>query len=149
TTDKSKVEEFCRSASMDFEWKSDDRLRTSYVRPGVAEHPKTHALVWFNQAQHWHTSCLDSKTRASLLSMFEEKDLPRNCYYGDGSPIEDSVMQEICDIYQQLEVSFPWQRGDVVMLDNMLTAHARNPFRGERKILVAMGEMTSTSDKNA
>jgi hypothetical protein len=32
------------------------------------------------------------------------------------------------------------------MLDNLLTAHGRNPFSGERKILVAMGEMTSYGD---
>jgi hypothetical protein len=29
----------------------------------------------------------------------------------------------------------------MVMLDNMLVAHARDPFEGERKICVAMGQM--------
>lgn len=32
------------------------------------------------------------------------------------------------------------------MLDNMLTAHGRNPFAGPRKIVVAMGEMISNKD---
>lgn len=36
---------------------------------------------------------------------------------------------------------FDWQRGDVVMLDNMLAAHARDPYEGPRKIVVAMGDM--------
>ena len=30
------------------------------------------------------------------------------------------------------------QAGDVLMLDNMLAAHGRRPFKGRRKILVAM-----------
>jgi len=67
--------------------------------------------------------------------------LPRNVYYGDGSPIEDSVMAEINAVYQQAQVSFPWQQGDVLMLDNMLAAHGRNSYKGARKIVVAMGEI--------
>ncbi|MNG41197.1 Taurine catabolism dioxygenase TauD, TfdA family [compost metagenome] len=36
---------------------------------------------------------------------------------------------------------FDWRKGDVILLDNMLAAHARDPFEGPRKIVVAMGEM--------
>ena len=52
-------------------------------------------------------------------------------------------MAEILGIYRELEVSYPWQRGDVLLLDNMLTAHARNAYTGVRKLLVTMGEMSS------
>jgi hypothetical protein len=31
----------------------------------------------------------------------------------------------------------------VLMLDNMLTAHSRKPFTGERKVVVAMAEGVS------
>ncbi|MBA3246894.1 MAG: TauD/TfdA family dioxygenase [Pyrinomonadaceae bacterium] len=146
TNDRAAVEAHCREAFIDFKWKDNDGLRTSCVRPGVTKHPKTGELSWFNQAQHWHISCLEPELRESLLEMFSEQDLPRNCYYGDGSRIEDSVMQEILELYQQLEVSFRWQAADILMLDNMLTAHGRNPFVGERRILVAMGEMLSYED---
>jgi len=37
-------------------------------------------------------------------------------------------------------VAFPWQPQDVMLLDNMLTAHGRAPFKGSRRILVAMAE---------
>jgi hypothetical protein len=92
-----------------------------------------------------HISCLDAATRASLLSVFGKENLPRNVYYGDGTPIEDSVMEEIQAVYAQAAVSFPWQAGDILMLDNMLAAHSRNPFIGSRKIVVAMGEMIPES----
>jgi hypothetical protein len=103
-------------------------------------------MTWFNQAQHWHVSCLDPATRESMLSLFTKDDLPRNCYYGDGSVIEDSVMDHILETYRKLESSFLWQKGDVLMVDNLLTAHGRNPFVGERKHMVAMGEMLSYGD---
>jgi alpha-ketoglutarate-dependent taurine dioxygenase len=143
TTDRAQVEKYCRLNSIEFEWKANGELRTRCVRPAAIRHPQTGVWSWFNQAQHWHTSCLDLVTRESMLRLFAEEDLPRNCYYGDGSPIEDSVMMEILEVYRGLEVSFPWQKGDIMMLDNVLTAHARNRFAGTRKLLVALGDMLS------
>jgi alpha-ketoglutarate-dependent taurine dioxygenase len=146
TSDKAEVEARCRENFMEFEWKENDHLTTRALRPAVVKHPKTGEMSWFNQAQHWHVSCLEPATREALLSLFAEEDLPRNCYYGDGSTIEDSVMNEILNVYRRLEVAFPWEREDVLMVDNLLAAHGRNPFVGERKLMVAMGEMLTYDD---
>ena len=116
TEDKSVVEEYCREAGMEFEWKAGNNLRTRKIRPAIAKHPKTKEMVFFNQLPLHHISCLDAATRASLLSVFGEENLPRNVYYGDGTPIEDSVMAEIQAVYAQAAVSFPWQAGDILML---------------------------------
>ncbi|MEH1798871.1 MAG: TauD/TfdA family dioxygenase [Nostoc sp.] len=145
TQSRADVEKFCQSNLIDFEWKNDGGLRTISIRPAVIKHPQTSELSWFNQAQHWHLACLDIQTRESLLSSFKKEDLPRNCFYGDGTPIEDSTMIDICGVYQRLEVCFPWQEGDILLLDNVLTAHGRNPYVGKRKLFVAMSELTSFS----
>jgi hypothetical protein len=100
-------------------------------------------MVFFNQIQLHHVSCLDEDVRGSISSLFSERDLPRNVYWGDGAPIEDSIISEISAIYREEAVSFAWRANDVAMLDNMLTAHSRNPFTGQRKIVVALGDMIS------
>ena len=141
TTDKAVVESYCYQSGIDCQWLSENQLRTRKVRPAISKHPKTGELVFFNQVQLHHASCLEPAVRASLLSTLGEDNLPRNVYYGDGSPIEDSVMSEIGEIYERAKVSFPWEQGDILMLDNMLIAHGRNPYVGSRKTLVAMGEM--------
>jgi hypothetical protein len=143
TTSTADVEKRCEAERIGFEWRDGGLLRTRMVRPAAARHPDTGVMTWFNQAQHWHPACLDPATRESLRELFAESDFPRHCYYGDGSPIDDSVMHEILGVYRELEIAFPWRTSDILMLDNMATAHARNPFRGRRKILVAMGRMTS------
>lgn len=48
--------------------------------------------------------------------------------------------------YDALAHRFPWQAGDIAILDNMLISHARDPFTGPRKILVTMGDMASRQD---
>ncbi|QSJ14570.1 TauD/TfdA family dioxygenase [Nostoc sp. UHCC 0702] len=140
TTNPAEVETFCHSNGIKFEWKKGNRLRTRQVRQAVATHPKTGELVWFNHAAFFHVSTLEPKIREALLAEFPEEDLPHNTYYGDGSPIEPTVLDEIRAVYQQETVIFPWQIGDILMLDNMLTAHGRRPFIGQRKVVVGMSE---------
>jgi alpha-ketoglutarate-dependent taurine dioxygenase len=149
TTSKERVEEYCRKAGIDFEWKGEDRLTTRQVCQAVARHPFTGEMLFFNQIQLHHISCLDPDIRASMLSMFPEEDLPRHVYYGDGTPIEDAVVAEISELYEQQAVRFQWQAGDVIMCDNMMVAHSRDPFEGSRKILVAMAEIVTPKDLQA
>jgi len=146
TVDKVVVEDYCRSAGIEFEWKDSNRLRTRQVRPAVINHPKTGEMVWFNHIAFWHVSSLEPKLREILLAEFKEEDIPYNTYYGDGSPIEASVINEIREAYRQETVFFHWHQGDILMLDNILVAHGRNPFVGPRKILVAMGDPFSRTD---
>ncbi|HEX7333374.1 MAG TPA: condensation domain-containing protein [Pyrinomonadaceae bacterium] len=140
TTEKAEVEEYCRSARIEFEWRGPDRLRLRQLRAAVSFHPRTAEPVWFNQVILFHPSSLSASVRNSLLSIVAEEDLPKNCYYGDGSTIESSVIEEIRRAYAESTVAFPWQEGDVLLVDNMLVAHGRRAFRGPREILVAMTE---------
>lgn len=140
TMDRGVVERFCRAAGITYEWKPDGELRTRQVCQAVAVHPRTNEAVWFNQAHLFHVSNLEPAVREALLSVVSEADLPRQACYGDGTPIDTAVLDEIRDVYRCHAVQFPWQRGDVLMLDNMLAAHGRTPFKGPRKILVAMAE---------
>ena len=138
TNDKSVLKSYCDRAGIELEWISENHLRTRQVCPAIATHPITQEKLWFNQAHLFHISSLPVNIRESLLSMMSEQDLPRNAFYGDGTSIEDSVIEEINDIYRQEAIAFPWQAGDILMLDNMLFAHGRNPFIGSRKVLVGM-----------
>ena len=138
TSDRAEVEAYCRKTDIQFEWKDQDILRTSQVCQAVANHPQTGEPVWFNQAHLFHVSSLDSTVRDSLLSLADGEP-PRNAYYGDGTSIEESALEQIREIYTKEAVVFGWQKHDILLLDNMLAAHGRRPFRGARKIVVGMG----------
>lgn len=140
TEDKAEVERFCRLGDIDFEWKDDGELRTRQVCQAVARHPVTDEWLWFNQAHLFHVSNLAPQVRETLISIVGEEHLPRNVYYGDGSPIELEALAHIREVLQGAQVAFPWQAGDVLMLDNMLVAHGRSAFQGARKVVVAMAE---------
>jgi alpha-ketoglutarate-dependent taurine dioxygenase len=146
TQDKAAVEDYCRAANIEFEWKDGDRLRLRQVRPAFAEHPRTGEMVWFNHATFFHVSTLEPGIREGLLTLLDEEDLPNNTYYGDGSPLEPAALDELREAYLQERVAFTWQRGDVLLVDNMLTAHSRMPYTGLREVLVAMAEPFTRQD---
>ena len=141
TSDRREVEDYCRRARIAYEWKGGNRLRTRQVRQAVARHALTGEPVWFNQAHLFHVSSLEREARESLLDFFREEDLPRHAFYGDGSPIEPEALDAVRDAYRRATVSVPWQAGDILLMDNMLVAHGREPFAGPRKILVTMAEL--------
>jgi alpha-ketoglutarate-dependent taurine dioxygenase len=142
TDERAEVEEYCRRAGIEAEWKGDDRLRTRQVRPAVLSHPRTGEALWFNQAHAFHVSGLEPAVRRSLQSLFADDEMPNNAFFGDGSPIADAAVEEINRAYRRAEVAFPWREGDLLLVENMLAAHGRRPFEGPRKILVAMAEPT-------
>jgi alpha-ketoglutarate-dependent taurine dioxygenase len=145
TTDRNVVEEYCRQNQIEYQWKEGNRLRTRAVRPTVARHPQTGEPIWFNHAAFFHVTTLERSIRDALLAEFKEEDLPYNTYYGDGSPIEPDVLEVLRSAYQQEKIVFSWQKGDVLILDNMSVAHGRNPYVGDRKVLAGMAEPISRS----
>jgi hypothetical protein len=144
TSERAAVEAYCKQAGIDFEWTSEGGLRTRQSCPAIVKHPQTGEMVFFNQLQLHHVRCLAVPVRESLLSMMREEDLPRNVYYGDGTKIEDSIVDELLALYRATAVTFPWREHDIIMLNNMLVAHSRNPYVGERKIVVALGDMVDS-----
>jgi len=132
------VEAFCRRSGIEWRWLDDDALSTRQRCQGVERHPVSGEMVWFNQAHLFHASNLMPEVRASLLELVGEDLLPRNVCWADGSRIEDAVLEQVRAVLEEETVSFAWQPGDVLMLDNMLVAHARTPFSGPRKVVVAM-----------
>jgi alpha-ketoglutarate-dependent taurine dioxygenase len=140
TSDKSVVEGYCSKSVIEFEWKPGDRLRTRQVREPMLRHPHTKELTWFNHITFFHISTLEPNLREAIMADFDEADYPNNTYYGDGSRIEPEVIEELREAYRRHLTSFAWQKGDIVLIDNMLTSHARSTYSGERRILFAMSE---------
>ena len=144
TKNRAKVEAFCQERGIRTQWKQDGTLRTYTIRRfPMMHHPVTGERTWFNHGTFFHVTTLEPSLRDVLLDCMAQEDLPANTYYGDGSPIADQDLDHLRACYLREKVCFPWKKGDVLMLDNMLTAHGREPYTGPRKIAVGMAQPMS------
>jgi alpha-ketoglutarate-dependent taurine dioxygenase len=140
TTNKGEVESYCTRHAIEWKWTHDGGLQTRQTLPAVRTHPITGEPVWFNQAHLFHVSNLGTKG-SYLLKALGSNGVPRNALFGDGSEIPASLLHDIRAIYEAHAIPLDWRVNDLAILDNMLWAHGRRPFSGERRVIVAMTKM--------
>jgi alpha-ketoglutarate-dependent taurine dioxygenase len=139
TSDRTEVERHCAAIGAEHEWLGGDLLRLTEARPATAVHPATGEEVWFNQADGFHPSALHPSTYAELLAECGSEELFRlNVRHGDGTPIAAADLAAVRQVIRRETRPHAWQTGDILMLDNLLAAHGRRAFSGERRIAVAM-----------
>ncbi len=140
TDDRNDVSRYCSRNGVEAQWLGPDRLRTTANRQAVHRHPVTGERVWFNHLTFFHVTTLGDEVCTALRELLDEDDLPTNTYYGDGTPIPDGVVAHLRECYRECRRRFDWRRDDVLVVDNMLASHGREPFAGPRRIAVAMAE---------
>lgn len=149
TEDRGAVETYCRANGIDFAWQPDGGLRTRQVRSAVVRHPVTGQRCWFNQVAFLNEWTLDPEIREYLIDVYGEEGLPFNTRFGNGDPIGEDVVQLINEVYAMNTAREPWQAGDLMLVDNLRTAHSREAFEGPREVLVGMADPVRLADCSA
>jgi hypothetical protein len=81
-----------------------------------------------------------------LLELFGQDRLPSDTYVGDGTPIPPETVRHLIDTYRASKLRFDDEADDLLVIDNMLTAHGRERYQGERRIGVAMAGLPTAED---
>lgn len=140
------VESYCRANAIEFEWQPDGALRTWQRRSAVVQHPRTDQRCWFNQIAFLNQWTIEPEVREYLVDLYGEDGLPFNTSFGNGEPIDPDVVQLLNEVYDTHSLSERWQPGDLMLVDNIRTAHGRERFTGPREVLVAMADAVSLAD---
>jgi alpha-ketoglutarate-dependent taurine dioxygenase len=140
SSDRADVEAYARSLDMDVKWHQDGSLSLCNIRPATAIQKATGHEVWFNQADQFHPSTHPPEIYNSLMALYKgrEDQMPQNATFGDGTSIPREYLEIIRNVTRHHLALFDWRRGDLLLVDNMLVAHGRMPFKGRRRILVSM-----------
>jgi alpha-ketoglutarate-dependent taurine dioxygenase len=144
--DRGAVERYCRANAIAFQWQPDGGLRTRQRRRAIVRHPLTGQRCWFNQIAFLNEWTLAPEVREYLLDVYGADGLPFNTRFGDGDQIGEDIVQLLNQVYEANTAREPWQVGDLMLVDNVRTAHSREPFEGPREVLVAMADAVRLVD---
>ncbi|WP_225826966.1 TauD/TfdA family dioxygenase [Streptomyces naphthomycinicus] len=146
TDDRAEIERYCRANAIDFTWRPDGSLHTEQLRAAVVRHPDTGRPCWFNQIAFLNEWTLAPEVREYLVDEYGADGLPFNTRHGDGTTLGEDDVQRINATYERHTRREPWQDGDLMLVDNIRTAHSREPFTGERQVLVGLAEPRRLAD---
>jgi alpha-ketoglutarate-dependent taurine dioxygenase len=146
TEDRGAVESYCRANAIAFEWQPDGGLRTWQRRSAVVHHPVTGQRCWFNQIAFLNEWTIDPEVREYLVDMYGADGLPFNTHFGTGEPLTEDVVQLLNQVYEENTMREPWQAGDLMLVDNIRTAHSREAYEGPREVLVGMADAVRLAD---
>jgi hypothetical protein len=135
TDSQALVESYCLQHSHEFEWDG-PILRTRYRQPAWRFTPEPRCPVWFNQAHLYHPASRDLPEASPTGTL--EQDFPDNVLLSDGTQISEEDIATINRVYADCALPISWRPGDLLMVDNMLTAHGRMPYTGNHRMLVRM-----------
>jgi alpha-ketoglutarate-dependent taurine dioxygenase len=143
TSDPSTVEEYCLRNGVAWDWGEDGTLRTTRRRAAILRHPGDGRPLWFNSVAFLSEWTMDPAVREYLTLEFGPDGLPFNTRYGNGEPLDQETIDLINDAYAGCTIREPWQAGDVMVVDNLRMAHSREPYEGERQVVVALADPVS------
>jgi alpha-ketoglutarate-dependent taurine dioxygenase len=146
TDDRGAIESYCRAHAITFEWQPDGGLRTWQRRSAVITHPFTGQRCWFNQIAFLNEWTIDPEVREYLVDVYGKDGLPFNTRFGNGDAIGADIVQVINEVYEAHTVRERWQAGDLMLVDNVRTAHGREAFEGPREVVVAMADAVPLAD---
>ena len=130
TDDRGAVESYCRANAIGFEWQPDGGLRTRQRRSATVRHPVTGQRCWFNQVAFLNERTIDPEVREYLVDIYGADGLPFNTSFGGGDPVGEDVVQLLNEAYEAHTAREPWQAGDLLLVDNVRTAHSTGALRG-------------------
>ena len=71
----------------------------------------------------------------------DRNDPSKAIQHGDGTPLNSKAVLAATEMAENLAFDLQWQAGDIALIDNTITMHARRPFQGRRKVVASLAEM--------
>ncbi|KAF3963055.1 hypothetical protein ACB098_05G040500 [Castanea mollissima] len=127
TKDKSVAEERAANVGTKLEWLEDSVKTIMGPIPAIKFDKTRQRKIWFNSMVIAYIGWEDARN-----------DPVKAVTFGDGKPLPADIVYDCLNILEEESVAFPWQKGDVLLLDNWAALHARKSFDPPRRILASL-----------
>ncbi|EPS60477.1 hypothetical protein M569_14326 [Genlisea aurea] len=118
TDDRQAAEKIAGGLNMKLEWKDDDSVKMIMGPiPAIKYDEKRERKIWFNNIVIFY---------------------PDEVTFGDDTPLPGIAVQDCLKMMEEESVAVPWEKGDVMLVDNLAALHARNPYVPPRSVWASL-----------
>ncbi|KAJ6427486.1 hypothetical protein OIU84_022980 [Salix udensis] len=127
TNDKSVAVQRAAKLGMMLEWLEDGVKTIMGPIPAIKYDKSRNRKIWFNSMVAAYTGWKDARN-----------DPIKAVKFGDGEPLPSDIIHDCLEILEEESLAIPWQKGDVLLIDNWAVLHARRSFNPPRRILASL-----------
>jgi alpha-ketoglutarate-dependent taurine dioxygenase len=139
-TKKAKIEaqiaRYGRGKYTTWEWQDNDKsLVLTHRLPAIRTQPETDLPTLFTGlAAYYKNATVNNATASARQNVTTQ-------YFGDGTPIPEKYLAHLAKITDEIRVLHKWQQGDVLVYDNTIAQHGRQPWGGEQSDRVVLASL--------
>ncbi|XP_044497510.1 clavaminate synthase-like protein At3g21360 [Mangifera indica] len=128
TDDKNLAEERAAKLGTKLEWLENGGVKTIMGPiPAIKYDKLRDRKIWFNGMVPAYTGWKDKQI-----------DPDKAVTFGDGKPLPADIIYDCQRILEEECVAIPWQKGDILLIDNLAVLHARRSSSPPRRILASL-----------
>ncbi|KAL7621501.1 hypothetical protein AAE478_008825 [Parahypoxylon ruwenzoriense] len=128
---EAQIARYGRGKYTTWEW-TDDGIVLTHRLPAIRTQPGTDLPTLFTGlASYYKNIRVNSATRKHVTQQL----------FGDGTPIPEEYLARLLKITDEIRVLHKWQHGDVLVYDNIIAQHGRQPWEGEQSDRVVLASL--------
>ncbi|TVY56775.1 Clavaminate synthase-like protein [Lachnellula cervina] len=128
---EAQIARYGRGKHTTWEW-TDDGVILTHRLPAIRTQPETKLPTLFTGLAAYYKYLHSNNTaRKNVTSQL----------FGDGTPIPEKYLEHLAKITEEIRVLHKWQRGDVLVYDNIIAQHGREPWEGEQSDRVVLASL--------
>jgi hypothetical protein len=117
---ETQIRRYGRGENTAWEWQADGGITITHHLPGLRTQAGTGLPTLFTGLAAYYRNSLHNVNSRNYTSQL----------FGDGTPIPEHYLAKLAEITDELRVLHKWQKGDVLVFDNVIAQHGRQPWRG-------------------
>ncbi|PVH80151.1 Clavaminate synthase-like protein [Cadophora sp. DSE1049] len=137
TTRRTKIEaqirRYGRGDHTKWEWSDDGTLVLTHHLPAIRTQPNTNLPTLFTGLAAYYRN-LQTNANAARGKVTQQ-------LFGDGTPIPEKYLKKLAEITEDIRVLHKWHRGDVLVYDNVISQHGRQPWGGQQEDRVVLASL--------
>ncbi|KIW30482.1 uncharacterized protein PV07_06224 [Cladophialophora immunda] len=130
---EAQIARYGRGKHTTWEWTEDGSIVLTHRLPAVRTQPETNLPTLFTGLAAYYQNNLHNANKGRKNSAQQ--------LFGDGTPIPDKYLAHLAKITDEIRVLHKWERGDVLVYDNIIAQHGRQPWEGEQEDRVVMASL--------